>query len=773
MNRFAALALVFAAPLVAGELDDLYQSGRWFEFRDAILQAKTPPAPFYRAQLAYAFHDWDQAEKGFQAALKSDPAHWADTLAGLRWIYQLTGRRNAIPALLASVERIQRDMVKSGALSPEEAKQLEPVRDVLSAESQFPNQIVAARGFSRLFYFETAHQIRIPLAIRGQPANYVIDTGSQECIMAVSEARRLGLTVHPTPSKLAVPGADFKEQVKTPAGVALADDLVIGNFHLRNVLFTVMPDEDTPGGVIGLPVLLALETMRWNSDGTLEFGFPAQPRDLAAANLAFANPLLVTKAQIAGFAVPLVLGLDTGSDMGFLLPRFSQDFPGLMGPIPVGDLDLPDGAIAIHPLSIRVGGLQAALNPALVMPAAFRGADGANAWLGMTILDQARSVTVDLAAMKLTLDGIDGAAAIVPTAKECLLPPDFYCAPGFSCVAKNYGGLCVVDRVPETAPLGNSFASERDADQNCVLTALAHCEKGGACRAVFDSDQSCHIEAASVEAPPRVTLPPASREARDIMQHSLRYESLDFTPVRDYTWIDEDAETTFSSDGAAKGTTLQAHEVMNLYGETFQRLISKDGKDLSPEKARAEQAKFDKAVEKQKQQRAQETPQAKAKREQNERKREADDLSCDEEFLKLFTFRLESSETLKGRPAWIVEGTPSPSAVPHCNALKPFSKIHFRAWVDQAEYRWAKFEIDNIGPVSWGKILIRVPAGGLHFTYESERHEDGAWLPALQRLKVNARLLVAAPIRIESVDTYTKYRKFRADSRLVTSDDAK
>ncbi len=108
MTKLALLVFLVAPPLVAGELDDLYQAGRWFEFRDAVLQAETPPGPFYRTQLAHAFHDWDQAEKGFLAALKSDPKHWADAFVGLRWIYELTGRRSAIPALLSALDRMER-----------------------------------------------------------------------------------------------------------------------------------------------------------------------------------------------------------------------------------------------------------------------------------------------------------------------------------------------------------------------------------------------------------------------------------------------------------------------------------------------------------------------------------------------------------------------------------------------------------------------------------------------------------------------------------------
>ncbi len=65
MRALAALVL-FSALLPAFQpstLDNLYQSNLWFDFRDAMLQSQAPA--FYRGQLALAFHDWPQAEKGF------------------------------------------------------------------------------------------------------------------------------------------------------------------------------------------------------------------------------------------------------------------------------------------------------------------------------------------------------------------------------------------------------------------------------------------------------------------------------------------------------------------------------------------------------------------------------------------------------------------------------------------------------------------------------------------------------------------------------------
>src|ERR1700729_1847771 len=92
----ASFALILLSlPLAAfqsANLDNLYQSNQWFDFRDAVLQTRAPA--FYRGELAMAFHDWAQAEKELSAAMKAtgNPAQYLEAAMGLQEIYSLTGR---------------------------------------------------------------------------------------------------------------------------------------------------------------------------------------------------------------------------------------------------------------------------------------------------------------------------------------------------------------------------------------------------------------------------------------------------------------------------------------------------------------------------------------------------------------------------------------------------------------------------------------------------------------------------------------------------------
>jgi hypothetical protein len=123
-------------------------------------------------------------------------------------------------------------------------------------------------------------------------------------------------------------------------------------------------------------------------------------------------------------------------------------------------------------------------------------------------------------------------------------------------------------------------------------------------------------------------------------------------------------------------------------------------------------------------------------------------------------------EDVDGRPAYKVESDPSPGESTGCGQ-KVAKLFHLSIWIDQADKKLAKWEGDNIAPITWGGILIRVPAGAMHIAEDMTRREDRAWLPAHLHVRIDAKLLLLKTAHIEVVSTYSDYRKFQADSRIV------
>jgi hypothetical protein len=265
----------------------------------------------------------------------------------------------------------------------------------------------------------------------------------------------------------------------------------------------------------------------------------------------------------------------------------------------------------------------------------------------------------------------------------------------------------------------------------------------------------------------------------EIMRRSLEHESLDFDPpaMPDYTYTVLDEERKLNPDGSVKSVRSETREVINLYSGHFERVTARNGQDLPADKAAAEQARFDKAVEKQKraveQWQARQTADSKVQLLEAAKKSKEKRLRCNEGFLKMFHLAVVGAEALNGRTAWIIEMKPRLNAAPPSDCggdLKMFGRLHIKVWVDQEDYRWARFEADNVAPVNYGKILFRVPTGALYALWEQARNEDGVWLVTHDGIKAMAKVMLAAPYRVDETEAFTGYRKYQAESRIVTDE---
>jgi hypothetical protein len=248
-------------------------------------------------------------------------------------------------------------------------------------------------------------------------------------------------------------------------------------------------------------------------------------------------------------------------------------------------------------------------------------------------------------------------------------------------------------------------------------------------------------------------------ELREILKQSMTGEgaegNLDFEPSLDYVYTEDQEIRLLDAKGNAIKSDTETHESIALYGERYSRLIRKDGKPLSAKEVRAEKEKLDKETNKRKQ----ESAEARAKRLALGKK-------CAGEWMAESHFSLLGVENINGRPAWKVQADPIPGGSEDCG-LKKAKLFRLSIWIDQADKKWAKVEADNIAPVTWGAILIRVPAGAAHLTQEMTRRNDGAWLPAHLHVRLDAKLILLKTAHLEVLSTYGDYRKFRSDSRLL------
>jgi hypothetical protein len=197
--------------------------------------------------------------------------------------------------------------------------------------------------------------------------------------------------------------------------VALAQRIDIGGFRLKNVPFMVVRDDldaltalpPDARGAFGMQVLLALESMRWKSDGAIELGAPSAPLDIGRANLSFDGLGVLAEAAFEGSRLLFVL--DTGDSESRLLPRFAAEFADLVrqrGKTAVwnisgagGTVDTPTTVLSDFPLDVE--GLTVSLSSIHLWKGT--GAESQHGVIGLDLLDQASEVTLDFRSMRLAL----------------------------------------------------------------------------------------------------------------------------------------------------------------------------------------------------------------------------------------------------------------------------------------------------------------------------------------------------------------------------------
>jgi hypothetical protein len=174
-----------------------------------------------------------------------------------------------------------------------------------------------------------------------------------------------------------------------------------------------MPFRELPAGkqgILGLPVLLALETIRWTSDHVLEIGYSSR-RHPWNPSLCFQAATPLVEASFEGRSI--TAWLDTGSSKSYLTQRFSREFPafvetngtsttavlrGVGGATKVEVVTIPEFTFAIagSPLSVR---------PAEVLPSQKNvDRDFYHLWLGMDVLASAPAVVIDFKAMTVAIE---------------------------------------------------------------------------------------------------------------------------------------------------------------------------------------------------------------------------------------------------------------------------------------------------------------------------------------------------------------------------------
>jgi hypothetical protein len=254
-----------------------------------------------------------------------------------------------------------------------------------------------------------------------------------------------------------------------------------------------------------------------------------------------------------------------------------------------------------------------------------------------------------------------------------------------------------------------------------------------------------------------------AQDPREIVRRSIQLDQINWSRAKDYTWTSRDVQRRLDSKGQVQSVTSEGWETLILYGLPYRRLTSRDGKPLPPDKQAKEQRKLDQYSAKLER----ETPAERQRRLDNYVKDRQKVRAFFLEIPDLFDFHLDGDAVIDGRPVWVISGYPRRGARPKSRDAGALLKIRGRMWIDKAEYQWVRVEGETTGAISWGIFLARLNPGA-KLAFEQTRINDEVWLPKRMVVSGAGRIGLLKKLAMQEEITWSNYRKFQAESRIVS-----
>ena len=203
----------------------------------------------------------------------------------------------------------------------DEMLKTEPRDDLKNVRAVFgsgPNMRV--RHVAASFTCEvTETGVVLPLTVNEKRVDWLLDTGASVTMISDAEAARLGLVIRKSKGR-----ASDLAGGSTSVRTAIAPRLAIGRTEFEHVPFLVMPADQMPWkelppgrqGILGLPLAIALEAMRWTRTGACYTGSTAVNASSppTSPNLRYDRWHVVTKVDVNGKTLEFLL--DTGNQAG-------------------------------------------------------------------------------------------------------------------------------------------------------------------------------------------------------------------------------------------------------------------------------------------------------------------------------------------------------------------------------------------------------------------------------------------------------------------------
>jgi hypothetical protein len=240
-------------------------------------------------------------------------------------------------------------------------------------------------------------------------------------------------------------------------------------------------------------------------------------------------------------------------------------------------------------------------------------------------------------------------------------------------------------------------------------------------------------------------LPDAATMLREVEAHQKQLDKV----RENYTFRSVETTRQLDSSGNTKKVETEEHEVFFVNGHRVQKLVRKDGKDLSPDQARKEQDRVNKEVLKISQ--------------PGYSNPDKDEITVSR-LLQIVTFSRPRRVRLNGRDTIAFDFAGDPHAKTHGRDEEALKKVSGTIWVDEADREVSRMSatLDENYHVGFG--LLASVAKGSNVVFDQALIRNEAWLPTAIALHLQARAFLVAGFRAEIDIRFDQYKKFQTDA---------
>jgi hypothetical protein len=222
-------------------------------------------------------------------------------------------------------------------------------------------------------------------------------------------------------------------------------------------------------------------------------------------------------------------------------------------------------------------------------------------------------------------------------------------------------------------------------------------------------------------------------------------------------------ETTFEYEGNGKPKPPEVKESTFFYldGEEVSTLVKKDGKLLSDDERKKEEARVLKQIE-ELEKRA-DKKEKKDEKDHEEGKDDEDEVSM-ETFLRACQFVNPRRERFRGADVLVFDFEPNVEFKPHTLMEKIITKLGGVIWIDEKALDVARLDAFFVSDVKIAGGLLANVEKGTRIILEQEFVNDEVWLPTYQEVHVDVRFLLVKGIRADESTRYSDYKKFNVQT---------